>query len=281
MDHFVQTNGITLHYLDHPGDAPTLVLLPGLTANAHAFDGIVQAGLSPRYRVVALDLRGRGLSDQPDGGYTMADHAADVLGLLHALGLERVVLGGHSFGGLLSMYLAAHCPERVTKLILIDAAAKLHPKTRELLQPTLARLGKPVSSWAAYIAAIRQAPYLHDWWDAAIEGYYRADVQTNPDGSVQARSRPATIAAAMEGALNEPWEKLVTRIAQPTILFNATGPYGALGAPALLPAANARATVAALANGLYVEVPGNHMTMLFGDGARHIVEHLSAFLNES
>ena len=79
MAHFVQTNNIQLHYLSHPGEGPTLVLLPGLTANAHAFDGLIQAGLSPRYRVLALDLRGRGLTDKPTTGYSMADHAADSL----------------------------------------------------------------------------------------------------------------------------------------------------------------------------------------------------------
>ena len=98
MDQFVQINDIQLHYLDHPGGDPPLVLMPGLAANAHSFDGLIKAGLSPTLRVLALDLRGRGLSDKPDSGYSMADHAADVLGLLDALdeyrppaGLERWV----------------------------------------------------------------------------------------------------------------------------------------------------------------------------------------------
>ncbi|MGH9962063.1 MAG: alpha/beta fold hydrolase, partial [Pyrinomonadaceae bacterium] len=59
-DRFAQVNGIRLHYLDHPGNEPALVFLPGLTANAHCFDGLIKAGLSPRFRVLALDLRGRG-----------------------------------------------------------------------------------------------------------------------------------------------------------------------------------------------------------------------------
>ena len=51
--HFIRTNGINLHYLDYPGRAPTLVLLPGLTASAPIFDGLIQAGLSPRFHVLA------------------------------------------------------------------------------------------------------------------------------------------------------------------------------------------------------------------------------------
>jgi pimeloyl-ACP methyl ester carboxylesterase len=48
MDQFVRVNNIQLHYLDHSGDDPCLVLLPGLTGNAHVFDGLIKAGLSPR-----------------------------------------------------------------------------------------------------------------------------------------------------------------------------------------------------------------------------------------
>ena len=55
--HFIRTNGINLHYLDYPGPAPTLVLLPGLTASAPIFDGLIQAGLSPHFTSCA-DLRG-------------------------------------------------------------------------------------------------------------------------------------------------------------------------------------------------------------------------------
>jgi pimeloyl-ACP methyl ester carboxylesterase len=76
---FVHTNRIRLHVLEHPGNGPTVVLLHGLTANAHVFDGLAVAGLAPRYRLLAPDLRGRGLSDKLPTGFTMADHAADAL----------------------------------------------------------------------------------------------------------------------------------------------------------------------------------------------------------
>src|SRR4249919_1833572 len=96
LDRFLQANGLRLHYLERGSGERTLVLVPGLTANAHSFDGLLAAGLDRGLRVLAFDARGRGLSDKPDAGYTMADHAADLLGALDALGLERVCLGGHS-----------------------------------------------------------------------------------------------------------------------------------------------------------------------------------------
>jgi pimeloyl-ACP methyl ester carboxylesterase len=279
MEHFARSNGIEIHYLEHPGEGPTLVLLPGLTANAHTFDGLVRAGLGRCARVLALDLRGRGASDQPSVGYGMAEHAADVVGLLDALDLDRVVLGGHSFGGLLSLYIAAHHPERATKLVIIDAAASLHPSARELLQPALDRLGRVFPSWEAYLQAMQAMPYFIGWWDPLIESSYRAEIQSNADGSVQARSRPETIAAALEGVLIEPWTEHVTRIHQPTLLLNALGPYGPPGSPPLVPRAQAEATVRALAQGRYVEIPGNHVTMLYGEGAAAIVDAVSLFLS--
>ena len=75
---FAQLGGMRIHYLDSAGTTP-LVLLHGLSANSSAFGGLIGAGLSPTFRVIAPDLRGRGWSDKPSTGYTRADHAADVL----------------------------------------------------------------------------------------------------------------------------------------------------------------------------------------------------------
>ena len=137
-DHRIEIDGVAIHYLDHPGGAPPLVFLPGLSATAPIFEDLIGAGLSPRFRAVALDLRGRGHSAAPPAGfdparpaanYTMADHAGDVLGLLDRLGLEQAVLVGHSFGGMLAFYLAANHPGRFPRVVVIDAAMSLASPT--------------------------------------------------------------------------------------------------------------------------------------------------------
>lgn len=278
MDRFIQANGIQLHCLDHPGGEPPLVLMPGLTANAHAFDGLIKAGLSPALRVLALDLRGRGLSDKPDSGYGIAEHAADVLDLLDALGLRQVVLGGHSFGGLLALYMAARYPERVGKLVIIDAAGSFHPQVRELIQPSLERLGTVLPSWDAYLSAVKRMPFYQDWWDPTIESYYRADVEIRDDGTVKPRSRPEAISQALDQVLAEDWPGHLTAIRQPMLLLNALGAYGPPGTPPVLPREQALETIAAVPDGRYVEVPGNHMTMLFGEGAQRMVEAILGFV---
>src|ERR1019366_4397700 len=81
IDHFENIGGLTTHYLDNPGPDPAIVLLHGLSANANEFCGLIDAGLGRTHRVVAPDLRGRGKTAKPDSGYSMGQHAADVISL--------------------------------------------------------------------------------------------------------------------------------------------------------------------------------------------------------
>jgi pimeloyl-ACP methyl ester carboxylesterase len=290
-DHRIEVGGVAIHYLDHPGGMPPLVFLPGLSATAPIFEDLIGAGLSPRFRALALDLRGRGHSDAPPAGfdparpaanYTMADHARDVLGVLDKLGLEQAVLVGHSFGGMLAFFLASHDPRRFPRVIVLDAAMALaSPTTRELLGPMLARLGAVAPSWDAYLTALQKLPYLKDRWEPGIERYFRSYVQTNPDGSVRQLVHPEAILAAVEAILAEDWPAILGSIRQPVLLIHATDPYGPPEAAPFLPRDQALATVAALADGHYVAVPGNHITMVFGDNARRVAGAIATFAAEN
>jgi pimeloyl-ACP methyl ester carboxylesterase len=285
--HFVELGGIRIHYLDHPGGEPALVLLPGLSATAPIFEDLIGAGLTPRFRAVAVDLRGRGQSDgppagfdpaSPAAGYTMVEHAADVLRLLDEFGLRRAVLVGHSFGGMLALYLAAHHPERFRRLVVLDAAiAVATPATRDLLRPMLARLGAEVPSWDAYLAAVRQLPYLRDGWEPGLERYFRSYVRIGPDGTVRQLVQPEAILAAVEGILVEDWAQIIAAIRQPVLLINAKDPYGPAGSEPFLPREQAMATVKALEYGSYLAVAGNHITMIFGNNAPAVAAAISAF----
>lgn len=273
---FVETNHIKLHYLDSGGHLPPLLLTHGLTANAHAFDGLLKAGLASFCRFISVDLRGRGLSDQPSEGYSMKEHAADVLGLMDSLGIVQCDLGGHSFGALLGMYMAVHHPGRIRKLVILDAAARLHEKTKEMLGPALGRLGQVYESEEIYISRVKAAPYL-TFWDEEMRSYYRADIRTLPDGRVTPIPTPENMTAAiLQGSFGEPWSEYIPVIPHESILVNGADPY-ALGAP-LLPQAYALETVEAMRHCRYVQVPGNHQTMLYGNGARATVEALKSFL---
>ena len=276
-DHFVQTNRIRLHYLEFEGGGPTIILMPGLTANAHAFDGLIAAGLSPAFNVLSIDLRGRGESDHPADDYTMATHGKDIIGLLDELKIDKAVIGGHSFGALLTLFIGGNYPERVEKMILLDAAARMHPNTKEMLTPALGRLGQQFPSFEAYIEKVKSAPYMKVW-DEQMRTYYKADVTENEDGSVAPIPKLENMMQAVNGGLNEPWLNYIRDIDKPTLLINGPGEY-TMGA-ALLPEENAKETVAMMKKCSYVKVPGNHQTMLYGEGAKAIVQAIKSFLKD-
>lgn len=278
-DNHARVNGIDMFYHETAGSDQPLLLLHGLSANANCWGAIIAAGLGGTHRVIAPDLRGRGRSEKPSTGYTMGDHARDIIGLLDRLGIQRLPIIGHSFGGYLAIYLAATFPERFTRLVVVDAALQLNPRVAELLKPSLERLGRSSPSTDSYLQDVRNAPHMAGVWDTFTEAYFRAELQQNADGTVQPATSASAIGQAMQGIAGEPWLELVGKVQQPTLVINATGPYGPEGFPPLVGAENAQATANAFPNARYEVVPGNHMTMMFGEGAQAINERIHAFLN--
>lgn len=279
FDHYATVRGILMHFLDYPGPEPAIVLLHGLSANAAEFGGLIYEGLNESHRVIAPDLRGRGRSGKPDTGYSMGEHAADVIALLDYLGLEKVVMGGHSFGALLSIYLAAHYPERITRVIVIDAAIVFHPDTEKLLKPSLARLARILPSADAYLHEMKTAAHVNGIWDTAIEGYFRAELHENEDGTAQSLTSASAVEQALRGVGVEEWAELVGSVPHPVLLLNASGAYGPPGSPPLVPPEHARTTAASFADCQYVAVPGNHLTMVFGENASVVRREIEQFLN--
>jgi pimeloyl-ACP methyl ester carboxylesterase len=274
-EQYILTNRITLHCLDYRGNGPTVVLMHGLTANAHAFDGVLEAGILEGARIICPDLRGRGLSSMPAFGYSMQDHAMDIIGMLDAMGIKKVILGGHSFGGLLSIYIASLYPERVEKVILLDAGERLNTRAFEMLTPALSRLDKRFDSFEDYIEKLKAAPYL-EFWDEAMRSYYRADVKDMEDGSVTPRSTGAHVMEMSLGVFHIAWAPMFRRVKVPTLLLYASSDYN-LG-ERILPESYALESISDLKQGVGKEVPGNHQTMLYGKGAKAIAQAILEFI---
>jgi pimeloyl-ACP methyl ester carboxylesterase len=276
--HRVRLGELDMFYLDSPGGSPPIVLLHGLSSNAHAFGGVIAAGLSPAFRTIAPDQRGRARTSKPASGYMMSDHAGDIIALMDTLGLERVVLGGHSFGGYLGIFMAANYPDRIEKLVVIDAAITSHPRIGELLKPSLARLTKNSPSAESYLDEIRSAGYMNGTWDEATESYFRAEIEENGDGTVRSATSSAAVAQAALGIGYEPWLHWVQQVEQPTLLINAVASFGPPGTDPLMDEVTARATARAFRHGRYLQTPGNHLTMMFGEGAVAVREAMEAFI---
>ena len=188
-------------------------------------------------------------------------------------------MGGHSFGGLLTYWLAAHHPERVERCIVLDAPGVVDPTVVAQIQASLARLGHVYTSWDEYVALVKAMPYFDEGgWDPEVERYFRADVRVRPDGTVQARSRPEHIQAAIEGTLEVDWRSVVARIAQPVLLLRAPGSFGPPGSPPILSREDAIRTAALLTDCRLVDGIGNHLTFVFGDGATVLTDAIVEFL---
>ena len=128
---FLDLVGMQVHLRDEGRrDDPTpIVLLHGTSASLHTWDGWV-AALAPTRRVVRMDLPGFGLTGPaPDGDYRIERYVEFVTALLDALGIERCVLAGNSFGGWIAWETALAAPGRVAALILVDSAG--HPRESE------------------------------------------------------------------------------------------------------------------------------------------------------
>jgi len=119
---WIVVNGIKLHYLEW-GKAtnPPVLLLHGFLSNANIWDGLASE-LSRDYRVFALNQRGHGKSDwSATGDYSIDDHFADLVHFIEYLDLKELILIGHSMGGRNALFYAACRPERIEKLVLVDA----------------------------------------------------------------------------------------------------------------------------------------------------------------
>ncbi|MYV53155.1 haloalkane dehalogenase [Streptomyces sp. SID3212] len=122
--------GSTLHYEDSGSGTP-FVFLHGNPGSSHVWrDVLPRVG---RGRLLAPDLIGMGRSGKPDLPYLFADHARYLDAWFDALGLDRVVLIGHDWGGALAFDRAARHPERVAGIAFLEAVVK--PLAREDLTP--------------------------------------------------------------------------------------------------------------------------------------------------
>jgi non-heme chloroperoxidase len=112
-------DGVKLAYQVH-GDGPrTVIAVHGWMVSSRVYDGLIAALDRTGLRLVVPDLRGAGDSDKPATGYTIERYARDILHLADELGARSFTLIGHSMGGTICQWIAAHAPERVQGMVLL------------------------------------------------------------------------------------------------------------------------------------------------------------------
>ena len=260
----VAVNGIALAVREWPGRGPTLVCVHGLTANHTCWESLA-AVLSPDYRIVAYDLRGRGDSDKPERGYGLARHSEDVAGLLGHYGLATAVLVGHSLGAAIALHFAVHHPDRVTQLILIDGGFDIRAEVLDSLAPAVARLGLEFPSLDLYLQMLQGLPLFAGRWNEYLTRYFTYDVERGPTGGVRSKVARHAIEEELASLGRERLWVWHRKVKAPTLLLRA--PDGLLGeTDCLMTQDEAEALTHAIPRCALVVVPGtNHYTILLGD----------------
>jgi len=212
--HFFTPDGLSLYYRNYGSGDDVVVCLPGLTRNSKDFHEIA-THLASRYRVLCLDLRGRGQSAwDPDWrNYHPATYISDTWSLVDQLGIDNFSILGTSLGGLLAMIMASQRAERVRAVILNDVGPEADPAGYARILASFDAQYE-VNQWGDAILHCKQTyqsalPDMPDeFWQAFVYKNYRE----GPGGRPELESDPNIGEAIRKGDLSriagiqvEPW----------------------------------------------------------------------------
>jgi len=250
------------------GQGDNILCIHGLTANCRCWDGIASS-MAPDYRVLAMDLRGRGISDKPAKGYFVEQHVRDVHKVLEDLGLKQVHLMGHSLGAFVSLAFAARYLHQVKKLILVDAGGH-HTQTQwnkieMAIQPSLARLGQVFPTFEDYTAPLKQAPFLQPW-NPFLDTYFRYEMEA-VEGGLRCRTQKDHMLEEMTHIRQFDAPSLYSKIGCPVLILRA--PNGILSDEDIVLTEDAvERMVREIADVRRVDLNGaNHYSILFQPNA--------------
>ena len=247
--------GDRIHFLDWGGGGgpggtsggPGILLVHGLSNTAWSWTPVARRLRAAR-RVVAMDLRGHGLSDAPTEGYDEPTFASDVVAVAEGSGLlaaaaDRVVLAGHGFGAIVAAWAAAEMGERCAGLVLVDGGwESIEAASGVDVDEFLRGLDEPpevMRSMTAYLAD-REA-FDPGTWDADQEKAARATVVETHAGKVVPSTRPHALEASVRAMFRyDPVQTLAAVIAPVAALVAGPDETGARAA-ALADASAARA----------------------------------------
>ena len=188
---FVIVNGVRLHYLDWGGNGNVLLFLAGMGCNAHVFDEFAPR-FTDKFHVMAVTRRGHGESDHPETGYDIETLTEDLRQFMDALGIEKAILAGHSMAHIELSHFSALYPERVLKLVFLDAA---YNRTTDSYKNMVAKnplrqiqppdQGRDFYSVEDYFASVKRSyPAMALIWGEAIEAQGWHEVTQTPEGKI-------------------------------------------------------------------------------------------------
>lgn len=255
---FAPVPGTQLHYrMEGKRGSPALVLSNSLGTDLAMWEPQL-AALRPHFCIVRYDTRGHGQSGVPPGPYTMDDLGRDVVALLDHIETERASFCGVSLGGMTGMWLGAHAPSRIDKLVLANTA------------PLMA----PPDMWNQRIEKVN-AGGMTAISDAVLARWFTADfIARQPSTLAQMKSmmerQPAAGYVACCAAVRDMDQREdVARIRAPTLLIAGTH-------DAATPPADAAFLASRIAGARVVELPAAHISNI--EAATRFNAALTSFL---
>lgn len=188
---FVDVNGIRLHYLDWGGNGTVLLFLTGMGLSAHIYDKFAPR-FTDKFHVIALTRRGHGDSDYPETGYDIDTLTEDVRQFMNVLNIDKAILVGHSMSYIELYHFAALHPERILKLVFLDAAYdRTSPVFKTMMEKNPLRniqipgISDDYYSIEDFVAAIkRNHPLFAAVWGEVMDEDLLHSVKKSPEGKI-------------------------------------------------------------------------------------------------
>ncbi|SHJ40562.1 Pimeloyl-ACP methyl ester carboxylesterase [Desulfatibacillum alkenivorans DSM 16219] len=156
-DYYLEVEGVSYHYEEYKGDGPVVFLVHGFGSSTYTWRDVIPPLSNQGFHVIALDMKGFGWSDKPLGDdYTPYILMEGVNAFMEAKGLSQVVYAGNSLGGLVGAMLTIEHPDKVKKLILVDAAGEPAPD-----RPTVIKMARWVH--AAEAMKLTAGSWIINW----------------------------------------------------------------------------------------------------------------------
>ena len=171
---FVTVNGTRLHYLDWGGRGDVVLLIPGLTMNAHVFDDLAPM-LTKEFHVLGFTPRGHGESERTARGMQIDTLVADIAAVFDSLGIQHAHLIGHSIAGFEMTAFVLQHPTRVGKMVYLDATPAAVPQPeRQPMDDPLPEPRRP-AGWDTSLVVLREwvGSLSYGNWTDALESTIR------------------------------------------------------------------------------------------------------------
>ncbi|MDN7242349.1 alpha/beta hydrolase [Planococcus sp. N028] len=271
----VNVNGKEIQVADYPGEKGPILAIHGLTGthkNMHYY----AEKLKGEYRFIAVDLRGRGNSDETDEETSIFKHAEDILGLLAEMKIDNPILLGYSMGAFISAIVASRL-KSVKALILLDGAAKTSEHQRGIIQPSLGRISRHFDSKEHYAEEIKKiyANLGIEWTDVLQD---TVEYEVGPAGTHwENKADESRIVADFNSFYTFDPSEIGKDTDCPTLLVYAEGNIGSM--PPLFYLDDYKETQASIKDIKTVVSDCNHYTMVF-EQRDDIQQEIDAFLEK-